>query len=483
MAREPLSGGAPVPAVTSEAPAAPGLSPQQRTARLSIIAAVGLVALKLVTGLLTGSLAFIAEAAHSGTDLVAALLTFYALRVAIRPADREHPYGHGKAEHLAALGEAAFLLLVSAGIVYESLLRLTGRNPHTVDAAWWAFAVLGVVLLVDVSRATVSWRASREHQSPALAANALHFAADFAGSLAVLVGLILVRAGYQRADAIAALVVAALVISAAVALMRSNVQVLMDRAPVDASEAAREAILEAEPRAELRRLRVREAAGRNFVDAVLAVAPDAAVQQGHAVADSVEQAVRSALPGSDVTVHIEPRSGTDLRERATGAALTVRQVREVHNVRTVVLDGRVELSLHVKLPAEETLAEAHRISDEVERAILAADPEIDRVHVHLEPLAAALTARPPTPGEDDEHRDAIAAIVRELSGSEPVDLQVHREPRGLVAFVTVALPAGQTLAEAHETAGRIEARARATHPDIAEVVVHTEPGAAILRSD
>ncbi len=260
MADEPLS---------ESPPAARGLSPQLRTARLSIIAAVGLVALKLVTGLLTGSLAFIAEAAHSGTDLVAALLTFYALRVAIRPADRDHPYGHGKAEHLAALGEAAFLVVVSAGIVYESLLRLTGRNPHTVDAAWWAFAVLGVVLLVDVSRATISWRASREHHSPALAANAVHFGADFAGSLAVLVGLILVRAGYQRADAIAALVVAALVIAAAVALMRENVQVLMDRAPIDASATAREAILEAEPRAELRRLRVREAAGRNFVDAVL----------------------------------------------------------------------------------------------------------------------------------------------------------------------------------------------------------------------
>ncbi len=486
MAREPLSDGPPVTSeATSEAPpAAPGtLTPQQRTARFSIIAAVGLVALKLVTGLLTGSLAFVAEAAHSGTDLVAALLTYYALRVAIRPADRDHPYGHGKAEHLAALGEAAFLVVVSAAIIYESVQRLTGSAQHTVDATWWAFAVLGVVLVVDVSRATVSWRASREHHSPALAANALHFATDFAGSLAVLVGLVLVRSGYQNADAVAALVVAALVIAAAVALMRENVHVLMDRAPVDASEAARAAILEAEPRAELRRLRVREAAGRNFVDAVLAVAPDAAVQQGHAVADNVERAVRDALPGSDVTVHIEPRASTDLRERATGAALSVRRVREVHNVRTVVLDGRIELSLHVKLPAEETLAEAHRISDEIERAILEAAPEVGRVHVHLEPLAAALTARSPTPGEDDEHREAIAAIVRELSGSEPVDLHVHREPRGLVAFVTVALPAGQSLAAAHETAGRIEARARATHPDIAEVVVHTEPGAPVVRSD
>ncbi|HVP01502.1 MAG TPA: cation diffusion facilitator family transporter [Solirubrobacteraceae bacterium] len=467
MAREPLT------------PGGEKLSPQQRTARLSIIAAAGLAALKLVTGLLTGSLAFIAEAAHSGTDLVAALLTFYALRVASRPADREHPYGHGKAEHLAALGEAAFLVLVSAAIVFESLRRLTGREHHTVDATWWAFAVLAVVLAVDISRATISWRASREHGSPALAANAVHFAADFAGSLAVLVGLVLVRAGYQGADAVAALVVAALVIAAGVALMRENVDVLMDRSPADADAAARAAIEAAEPRAELRRLRVREAAGRSFVDAVVAVAPDAGVQEGHAVADSIEQAVRAALPGSDVTVHIEPRASADLRERATGAALSVREVREVHNVRTVLLDGGIELSLHVKLPADETLAAAHGTADAVERAIIAAAPEVDRVHVHLEPLAAPQAARQPAPGEDDVHREAIAAIVRELSGSDPVDVRVHHEPRGLVAFVTVALPAGHSLAAAHETAGRIEARARATHPDIAEVVVHTEPGAAL----
>lgn len=451
------------------------MSAPQRTALLSIVAAAFLVALKLVTGLLSGSLAFIAEAAHSGTDLVAALLTYFALRVSSRPADAEHPYGHGKAEHLAALGEGGFLVMVSGLIVFESISRLAGPSNHSVDAAWWAFVVIGIVLVVDVSRAVISWRASRRHGSPALAANAVHFASDFAGSLAVLVGLVFVRAGYGNADAIAALIVAALVIGAAVRLMRENVQVLMDRAPAEASEAARAAIEAAEPRAELRRLRVREAAGRHFVDVVLGVAPDAAVQQGHAVADNVEGAVHSALPGSDVTIHIEPRASTDLRERATGAALSVRGVREVHNVRAVILDGRNELSLHVKLPPEESLAEAHEIADAIEHAILAAAPEIDRVHVHLEPLADPLTARVPTPGEDEEHRQVIISIVHELTGSDPLEMQVHREPRGLVAFVTIALPGSDTLAAAHEKAGQIETRARAAHPDIAEVVVHTEP--------
>ena len=460
------------------APAAGKLAPQQRTALFSILAAVFLVALKLVTGLLTGSLAMIAEAAHSGTDLVAALLTFYALRVAIRPADREHPYGHGKAEHLAALAEGAFLLVVSGVIVFESISRLTGRSATEVDATWWAFAVLGIVLVVDVSRAVISARAARRHDSAALAANALHFASDFAGTVAVIVGLLLVRAGYDSADAWAALFVAALVVVAAVRLMRQNVQVLMDQEPPGTAEVARAAIAEAEPRAEVRRLRVREAGGRAFVDAVVAVAPDAAVGQGHAVADGVERAVHAALPGSDVTVHIEQRESADLRERATGAALSVRRVREVHNVRSVVVDGgRTEMSLHVKLPAELTLTEAHGVADEVEQAIRAAVPGAAGVHVHLEPLAGALEATVPPPAELADLQRGLERIALDVTGRPAREVRVHREPRGIVAYLTVEIPGNETLAVAHEVAARIEARAEGTLADVAEVVVHTEPAA------
>lgn len=451
------------------------MAPQQRTALVSILAAGLLVAVKLVTGLATGSLAMLAEAAHSGTDLVAAILTFYALRVAVRPADREHPYGHGKAEHLAALAEGAFLLLVSGAVVFESVRRLSGESGGEVDATWWAFAVLGLVLVVDVSRAWISWRAARRHSSAALAANALHFASDFAGTLAVLAGLVLVRAGQQSADAWAALFVAALVVVAAVRLMRRNVDVLMDQAPSQAAEAARAAIAAVEPLAEVRRLRVREAGGRAFVDAVVAIAPDAALGQGHAVADNVEHAIERALPRSDVTVHVEQRESDDLRERATGAALSVRRVREVHNVRSVRIDGeRFDLSLHVKLPADETLSEAHLIADEVERAIRDAVPEIARVHVHLEPLAGALAGTVPPPAELERLRAGLAAIAVELTGREPRALRVYREPRGIVAFLTVELPGDETLAVAHEIAARIEARAEGTLAD-AVVVVHTEP--------
>jgi cation diffusion facilitator family transporter len=454
------------------------MTPQQRTALLSVAAAAALVTLKLVTGLLSHSLGLLAEALHSGTDLVAALLTFLAVRVAGRPADRDHPYGHGKAEHLAALGEAGFLVLVSLLISVQSLTRLIGGDHGNVRATWYALVVLGVVIVIDVSRTLVSLRGARRYGSAALASNALHFASDLLGSIAVLAGLLLTRAGYPQADAVAALFVAVLVVIAAIRLMRQNVNVLMDRAPAWAEERARKAIADAEPMIALRRLRVREAGGRQFVEAVVGVRADAAMGQGHAVADSVEDAVREALPGSDVVVHVEPdEDTTDLRERASGAALSVRGVREVHNVSVSSVDGnRRELSLHLKLPAGLELRDAHAIATQVEQAILKAAPEIDDVHTHIEPLAGG-EADVAEPGEEVRHvQEVIERVVGESTGRPPREVRLRRDARGLVALVTVSLPAGETLGDAHETATEIEREIRRRAPAVVEAVIHTEPG-------
>ena len=452
------------------------MSPQQRTALLSVFAAAALVTLKLVTGLLSGSLGLIAEALHSGTDLVAALLTFFAVRVAVRPPDRDHPYGHGKAEHLAALGEAAFLVVVSVLIAGQSILRLAEGAEGKVEAHWYAIAVLLVVMAIDASRVAVSWRASRRYESPALASNALHFASDLLGSTAVLIGLLLVRAGYPAADAVAALIVAVLVVSAAFRLMRQNVNVLMDRSPADAEATARSAILEAEPGVELRRLRMREAAGRQFVDAVVGIKADAAVGQAHAVADAIEAAVHRVLPRSDVVVHVEPNVATDdLRERVSGAALTVRGVREVHNVTVTTVDGREELSLHLKLPSDMSLDAAHDVATEVERTIHAAVPEIGAVHTHIEPLAASTSAEQLTGSEAAAAKAAIRRVVREQTGAEPKEMRIIRGEQGMIGLVTIALPGDEALGDAHECAAEIERRIRAQVPGVVEVVVHTEP--------
>jgi cation diffusion facilitator family transporter len=452
------------------------VSPQRRTALVSIGAALALIGLKLGVGLASNSLGLLGEAAHSGTDLVAAILTFYAVGVAVRPADPGHQYGHGKAEHLAALGEAAILVVASLFIAWRAILRLTGHGHATVDAAWYAIAVVAVVLVIDLSRAIVSARAARRYRSEALASNALHFTSDLAGSTAVLIGLVAARAGYTDADSIAALFVAGLVLAAAARLMRRNVDVLMDRAPAEAEAAALNAIARVEPPVQVRRLRMRQAAGRHFADVVIGVSPDAAVGQGHAAADAVEAAVQRALPESDVVVHVEPIGDeAAIRERANAAALRVPRVREVHNVSVLSVGASTELSLHLKLPGELSLEEAHEIAEEVERAIVDAVPEVDTVQTHLEPLGEEGPGRRAAATDVAVESETVGRIVRDATGREPRELRFLHTDEGLVAFLTLGLDPSSPLADAHARASEIEERIRRERPEIADVIVHTEP--------
>ena len=446
------------------------MSPQRRTALVSIVAACVLIGVKLVAGIATNSLGLLSEAAHSGTDLIAAILTFVAVGVAGRPADLGHAYGHGKAEHLAALAEAALLALVSLLIAWRAVWRLLGLAEGKVEPRGWALLVIGGVMVIDAGRAYVSYRTGRRYRSPALQANALHFASDFAGSTAVLLGLVAARAGYHWADSVAALFVAGLVLVAAGRLMRVNIDVLMDRVPPDAQEAALAAI-GAVPGIELRRLRMRQAAGQEFADVVIGVPPGAAVGQGHAAADAVEEAIHGALPDSDVVVHVEPQQDeAALGARARAAAQRVQRVREIHNLSVVRVGGSTEVSLHLKLPGELPLEDAHDIASEVERAIVESVPEVDTVQTHLEPLAEAAE------GESvDGDRGLVERIVREQTGQAPRELRFLRTDDGLLAYLTLRLDPDTSLADAHARASEVEERIRRERPEISDVIVHTEP--------
>ena len=447
------------------------MSPQRRIALVSVGAACLLIAIKLVAGIASGSLGLLAEAAHSGTDLGAALLTFFALSVAVRPADRGHPFGHAKAQNLAALGEATILIAVSLLIAGVAVARLAGIVEFEVDASWWTFAAVAVVIAIDASRVLVSTRAARAYRSEALHASALHFGSDLAGTLAVLAGLSAAALGWPEGDSVAALFVAGLVILAALRLLRRNVGILMDRASEDAEQAARAAIAALDPPVELRRLRMREAGGEHFADVVIGVAPGAAVGQGHAAADRIEDAVRRHLPDADVVVHVEPREdGAELRERVLAAALCVPRVRELHNLVVLDVDGRVEVSLHLKLPGDVPLEDAHEVAEEVERAILAAVPEVADVRTHLEPLSEAAAARPV-----EVDAETVVRVVRDETGAAPRELRFVRTDEGIVAFLTLAVAGSDSLADAHMRASVVEERVREAVPGIADVVIHTEP--------
>ena len=456
-----------IPAMTADA------AGQQRTTVVSIITASSLMVLMLGMGLAAKSLGLVSTGIESTGDVVAAVVTFLAVRLGARPADESHPFGHRRAENLSALAEASILLGGGLIVVIEAVQRLIG-NGSSLSARWYVFAAIGIAIAVNISRALIARRAARQYGSAALRSNSFHFASDVGGSIAVLVGLIAVRAGFRDGDAISALIVAGFIFTAAGRLIFENAQVLMDSAPADAQAAARDAIASLGPEIELDRLRLRESGGRYFADVVVAIPPGRAVVEAHAAADDVEDAVEQVLPDSDVVVHVEPRRrGLTLRDRVLAIALSEPAVSEAHDITIFDHGDQHSVSLHLKLPADSSLANAHEVAERVEHAI-GELPHVSDVRTHLEPLEQPIAADP-TAGNNSAALKTIKMVVERYAHTPARDLRLLPTDEGDVLFITVSVGPTASLEQAHRLASGLEEELRQQLPSIADVVVHTEP--------
>jgi cation diffusion facilitator family transporter len=279
----------------------------------SVAAAVVLTVIKLIVGLATQSLGILAEAAHSGLDLVAALVTFIAVRVSGKPADREHTFGHGKVENFSALIETFLLLATCVWIIYESIQRLFYESVE-VDASLWAFLVMGISIVVDVNRSRMLYRAAKKHNSQALEADALHFSTDIWSSSVVIVGLVGVRLAavftnlrfLEKADAIAALVVAGIVIYVSIELGIRTIQGLLDQAPKDVAAKVEQAVEAVPGIVDCHRVRVRPSGPEFFIDVHVLVSGEQTLKTAHELSEKAAAQIRMVVPRADVTVHVEP---------------------------------------------------------------------------------------------------------------------------------------------------------------------------------
>jgi len=446
---------------------------RRATLLVSLALAAVLVALKLGVGLAGASLGLVSSGIESSGDVIAAALTFFAVRLGARPADAGHPYGHRRAENLGALGEAAIFLAGGVLVSVAAIERLAGSGkPPSVH--WYVLAVSVFALTLELARVGVTFAGARRHRSAALRANSAHYAADTVGSLVVLAGLLAASAGLHDGDAFAALLVATIIFLTAGRLIGENANVLMDRAPADAQLKAERAITALGAQVQLDRLRLRESAGRYFADVIVSVPPGQAVVEGHRAADLVEHALERVLPGSDVVVHVEPQQrGLELRDRVLAIALSEPLVKEAHDIAIFEQDGRRSVSLHLKFPAELDLQAAHAIAERVEQAIRSRPGVVD-VQTHLEPLERPLAARAAAP-EDADICAAVASYVRERTGGDPRSLRLLSTEAGQVLFLSLGVDANESLTDAHNLASELEDELRQRIAGIADVVIHTAP--------
>jgi cation diffusion facilitator family transporter len=452
---------------------------KQVVALSSVGAAVLLTSLKIVVGVTTGSLGILSEAAHSGLDLLAAIVTLFAIRVAGRPADRIHPYGHGKAENLGALAETVLLLATCVWIIYEAVRRLTGAVAE-VDANVWAFGVMITSVVVDIGRSRALMRAAKKYDSQALQADALHFSTDILSSLVVLGGLVAVRLGamlgvpgLERADAVAALGVAGIVILVSLRLGRAAGSALLDVAPEGLAEKISETAARVPGVREVRQARVRRSGAASFIDLTIAVSRRAHFEQAHAVAESVANAVRSAVPRSDVVVHVDPL--TEVDETLADMVLAAASARglHAHGLRLLNVSGSVSLEIHVEVPAKLSLGEAHQLVTDFESAVKDDAPWLSDVNSHIEPIEEARATT-------SEARDVETIRLKVEAVARSRKLDVHKVEVFLAddewhVSLHFLVSRETSVVAAHRESERLEKSLREAIPDVGRIVLHAEP--------
>ena len=463
----------------------------------SLIAASLLTCLKTIVGFNTNSLGMLAEALHSGLDLLAALITLIAVRIAALPADENHPYGHGKVEHLAALASTALLLLTCGWIIGEVVQRLMYKESQ-ITPSFWAVSVLLVSIIVDVSRARMLRRVAKKYKSQALEADALHFTSDIWSSLVVLAGLGAIwlsqgiasthplRPWLLHADAFAAFLVACIVLHACYTLSKNAIDSLMDRDQGEEGQRIRLYLAGVPGIARVERIRTRSSGPEHFVDLTIGVDADLGLDAAHHVAHQAEKAIMRHLPGADVSVHVEPlametRSRSDLtriNDLALANGLCARSVQFVAH------PNGMHLELHVEAQPDLTLAHAHTRIDALENA-LRQEFSRARTITRLEPALPLHDTDSDITPILQEHLDWARKIVSLAMERLPMLSTQHRltlvkeTRRGNADFALSLhcyLDGNASVLQAHEAASALEDHIRQiAGARVGRVLIHIEP--------
>lgn len=449
----------------------------------SVVAAVFLTGMKLVVGIWTGSLGILAEAAHSGLDLVAALVTYLAVRVSGKPADETHPYGHGKIENLSALVETLLLLVTCAWIIYEGVNRIFFKSVE-IEANLWAFGVMAISIIIDFSRSRALYRVAKKTDSQALEADALHFSTDIWSSAVVIGGLALVRLNelvggppvLAKADAVAALGVALIVIYVSIQLGKRSVEVLLDTAPRGLAEKIEAQVAQIQGVTACRQVRIRKAGARNFADIVLEIEGGASFETAHEITHRVEEVVCKVIPGADVLVHYEP---SDLQP---GLASRIRAIAQsmgasVHSIWARQVNGHYHVELHLEVNPEASLEEAHDLASSLEAQVREAASEVAELVAHIEPTGhvVSLGTRLNHIDHAEMEKDIVALIDAVIGEGACHHVALWEEEDGLAASMHCTFRPEVSIEEAHDLSEQLEARLRGELPQLQRVVIHLEP--------
>jgi cation diffusion facilitator family transporter len=442
----------------------------------SVFAAVFLTSFKLGVGLWTNSLGILSEAAHSGLDLLAAIITLLAVSFADRPADEDHPYGHGKLENISAFIETFLLVLTCAWIIWEGVSRLVAHTHH-VETSIWGFIAMGVSILIDTGRSRVLYRVARKYNSQALEADALHFSSDVWSSLTVIAGLFFVWLGYPEFDAVAAIGVALLVLFVSYRLGRRTIDALMDRVPQSLTKEVENAIASVDGVEELRKVRIRTSGAHMFVDTVVAIRRTIPFQSAHTIMDAIERAVHDIHSNADVVVHAEPFEAKDetIVDKIRMIVMD-KGLRAPHNIEVHLTGGKYFIDFDVEYAEGKSFTEAHEITSDIERQIQNSFPSVGNVTIHMEeyhPSERILTNVTEAEIHLSKEIQAVAEQQKDVLACK--DLTLLKEGHQYNATLTCQIEKTKTLDQVHQIISDVEAVLFRNFKQLRRIMIHAEP--------
>ena len=441
-----------------------------------LIANLAVTVVKLILGTVTGALAVVADGFHSLVDSSSNLIGLAAIRLAQRPADERHPYGYRRYETIGALAIGG-MLFVAAYEIGKSIVERFSQGGMP-DLTPLTVGLMALTFPVNLIIYTLERRAGQRLKSEILLADATHTRTDLLVTLSVLGSLAGVWFGLPWLDSVVAAGVVGMILRAAYGILRDSAGALTDAVAVDPEQV--EQIAQSVPGVlYVHRIRSRGTSDSAYVDLHVEVHPGMSTEQAHAVASEVERQLRDQLPNAvDVLVHIEPareqeaprweRISYDLRQIADGMGLGIHDLHVQNNDQ-----GGYALELHLEMPSDISLGEAHALAEEFENRVYAGSTRPNTVITHLEPLDREVIQPEASidPAQETEIRARIATYV----GGNIIELKTSLYEHHASVAVRVRMPADMPLTEAHFVAESIERDLLTKFPTIYRVTVHVEP--------
>jgi cation diffusion facilitator family transporter len=457
----------------------------------SVLAAIFITAFKLVIGLLTHSLGILAEAAHSALDLVAAAVTFFAVRISGKAPDEKLMFGYGKVENLSALFETFLLLVTCVWIVYEAIQRLFFKSVQ-VETSIWSFVVMGTSIIVDISRSRALMKAAKKHGSQALEADALHFSTDVWSSAVVIGGLVLITIGellkkytnvpevvttwLHRADAIAALGVSIIVIYVSIQLGKRTIQGLLDEAPQGLHQEILGKVSAIPGLLKVRQVRIRPSGPSTFVDMILEIPRAASLEEAHNISVEAKKIVKSLITRVDVMIHLDPMVVNRDSIVESVQSVVNRSGLDVHSIRVFENESKINLDMHIEVPDTLTIADAHERVSNVEAKLREEIPNLEEISSHIEPIGDQESRRLVNVADSEQIRASVMRLpelFKDVSNCHNIIL--YREGDNLSLTFHCDLPPSISVTEAHRLTVVMEKNLRLSSPELDRIYIHTEP--------